>query len=143
MKSIINIKNKEIEKLKLYTKELEQEKEELFINFKTTTNILLDRIKELESIKAGPGGQRPVTAKIIENLQIKSYPGNRFNGGNNGIGITVQSVGPKDLNKVNQTNQSNTSNLTNQQVDSNNRCPGCKLIFPPEKFFTHTLDCLR
>jgi len=117
-KTIIKLKNKEIEKLKNYTKELEQEKEELFLNFKTTTNILLDRIKELEKDKVT--GIRPVTAKILENLPLKNLPGRDGRVANNGMG--------------------NQANIT---VDSSNRCPACKLIFPPEKFFLHTLDCLR
>jgi len=124
-KNIVLIKNKEIDKLKTYIKELEQEKEDLFVNFKTTTNILLDRIKELETNKTG---QRPVTAKIIENLNLKNFP-NRNNSDN------IRGIG--------NMNQNNMDNNSNQSIDSNNRCPGCKLIFPQEKFFIHTLDCLR
>ncbi len=70
-KTIISIKNKEIEKLKQQNKDLMQENDDLITNFRTTSNILLERIKELEKENTG---QRPITAKIVDSLQLRNLP---------------------------------------------------------------------
>ena len=46
---IVKYKNEQIDKLKAYITSLEQEKEDLIDNFKDTTSLLLEKIKDFES----------------------------------------------------------------------------------------------
>ena len=46
---IVRYKNEQIDKLKAYISSLEQEKEDLIDNFKDTTSLLLEKIKDFES----------------------------------------------------------------------------------------------
>ena len=46
---IVKYKNEQIDKLKAYISSLEQEKEDLIDNFKDTTSLLLEKIKDFES----------------------------------------------------------------------------------------------
>ena len=63
---IIDFKNYQINKLKAYVVSLEKEKEDLIENFKNTTNILLERIKDLEQ---NLYGNRPQTPNIMAQLK--------------------------------------------------------------------------
>lgn len=65
---IIEYKNSNITKLKAYIASLQQEKEDLIENFKSTTNNLLERIKELEFHQKG---FRPETPMITKNFKNK------------------------------------------------------------------------
>ena len=110
---------------------LEKEKEDLIENFKNTTNILLEKIKQYEYNEFGT---RPQTAKIVENINSKDQ---------------------KIYNKLNLTKENNNSyNISNSNkidvlsFEDNKeylyeRCPNCKKEFPKENFITHSLDCLR
>lgn len=62
---IINFKNAQMEKLKSEIDFLMREKDDYIDNFKETTNLLLERIKELEFNQSG---ERPETAKILTNM---------------------------------------------------------------------------
>ena len=46
---IVKYKNEQIDKYQAYITSLEQEKEDLIDNFRTTTSLLLEKIKDLES----------------------------------------------------------------------------------------------
>ena len=46
---IVKYKNEQIDKLKAYISSLEQEKDDLIDNFKDTTSLLLEKIKDFES----------------------------------------------------------------------------------------------
>ena len=46
---IVRYKNEQIDRLKAYITSLEQEKEDLIDNFKDTTSLLLEKIKDFES----------------------------------------------------------------------------------------------
>lgn len=67
---IIDFKNYQIKKYKAYISSLEKEKQDLIDNFKETTSILIERIKELEEHEKG---ERPQTAIIMNNIK-KSKP---------------------------------------------------------------------
>lgn len=74
---IIDFKNYQIQKLKGYIVSLEKEKEDLIENFKNTTNILIEKLKENEFQNSGI---RPQTPFITKNLnKIKEDRSNSFN----------------------------------------------------------------
>lgn len=66
---ILSFKNTQISQLKGYIASLEQEKDDLIDNFKETTSLLLERIKDLEFQNKGI---RPETPMIAKNLPKKS-----------------------------------------------------------------------
>ena len=137
-KEIIDHKNYQIQKLKAYIVSLEKEKDDLIENFKNTTNILLEKIKQKEY---DDYGVRPQTAKIVEN--IKQTDKNSYN----------------LINKVRDPSYYAKDNLNNTEIkkkidiisfeDSNNtdslyeRCANCKKEILKEKTIMHSLDCLR
>ena len=122
---IISYKNDQIIKLKAYIASLEQEKEDLINNFKNTTNVLLDKIKDLELKLSNtncinnnydnnvPYIERPGTAMIIKEIQDS--------GQNNNL---------KDIN-------------INININKKQRCPNCKKDILESEFIAHSLSCLR
>jgi len=87
---IIEFKNNQIKQYKNYIASLEREKQDQIENFKETTNVLLDKIKELEEKTYG---ERPQTAMIMEN--IKKTSTNKKGGSNSNYPNSFQ---PKILN---------------------------------------------
>jgi hypothetical protein len=73
---IIDFKNYQINKLKAYIISLEKEKEDLIENFKNSTNVLLNRIKDLEQSMYG---QRPQTPNIMAQIKKSEKIGKDFN----------------------------------------------------------------
>src|SRR5690606_15157383 len=65
---IIDFKNYQITKLKAYIQSLEKEKEDLIENFRNTTSVLLERIKDLEQNQFG---MRPQTPNIMAQIKKK------------------------------------------------------------------------
>ena len=63
---IVRYKNEQIDKLKAYITSLEQEKEDLIENFKDTTSLLLEKIKDFES----ESNYIPNKKEIIHNNKI-------------------------------------------------------------------------
>lgn len=63
---IVEVKNNQIKKYKAYIGSLEKEKQDLIDNFKETTSILLEKIKELEEKNYG---ERPQTAVIMDGIK--------------------------------------------------------------------------
>lgn len=121
---IIEFKNYQIRKYKAYIGSLEQEKQDLMENFKETTNILLERIKELEEKKHG---ERPQTAMIMNDIKTKKLqPPNYFN--------TNSQVSDNPYNE-----EYNSQN----QITEQERCVKCKKYYPKNDFAKHSLECLR
>jgi hypothetical protein len=114
---IIDFKNYQIQKLKAYIFSLEKEKEDLIENFKNTTNVLLDKIKENEFKESG---MRPETPFITKKLKTKQVVTNAF----------------EEQKLFNDLSKSNTS-------ENFQRCANCTKEFPSELFLQHSLDCLR
>ncbi len=69
---IIDFKNYQINKYKAYIVSLEKEKEDLIDNFKNSTNILLERIKDLEQ---NIYGMRPQTPNIMAQIKRNEKSG--------------------------------------------------------------------
>ena len=74
--------------LKEKLEEAETEKTEMIENFRVSSSVLLERIKELESVNLGA---RPQTANILKRIGfhlipelINLYLGNRFRNGGEG-----------------------------------------------------------
>jgi hypothetical protein len=122
---IIDFKNYQITKLKAYIHSLEKEKEDLIENFKTTTNILLEKIKDLENKNYG---KRPDTAVIMDKIKTGSN--------------MVQSGGrPKEVNVMNFETGEMESTI---EPKGKERCVNCKQFYPEgEAFIRHSLECLR
>ena len=121
---IVEYKNDAINKLKAYVASLEQEKQDLIDNFKETTSILLEQIKDNEYKKKGVRPETPMIAK-----QIKQRGGVKKE--------DFKSLQVKDMDTINQFAAKNKIKSKMQ------RCPNCKLEFPEEEFFAHSLQCLR
>lgn len=115
---IIQYKNSQIMELKSYIASLEQEKDDLIDNFKDTTNLLLEKIKDLEANKTG---FRPETPMITKNLRKKTG------------GVT-----PNDFSSI-----STNNSIQPQKKEKIQHCPNCGQYFPDSEFLNHSLQCLR
>ena len=113
---IIKYKNDNILKLKAYIASLEQEKEDLIDNFKETTNLLLEKLKDYETQKNSNENSKN---NIINNNNNKIFerPGT----------ATVT----KDLKKK----------IQNEKKFQ--RCPNCQKEILENEFVQHSLQCLR
>lgn len=127
---IIEYKNSKMRELKAYIASLEQEKDDLIDNFKDTTNLLLEKIKDLESKTLG---FRPETPMIAKNLRKKKGVTKEDFGFVNGtdplddfedIDVTDNKKKPKKKNEI-------------------QHCPNCGGYFPESEFLSHSLQCLR
>jgi hypothetical protein len=115
---IINFKNYQISKLKAYIYSLEKEKEDLIENFKNTTNVLLEKIKENEFSQTGVRPQTPHIAKKIKKEKMMKL---------------------EEMKKA-----ENRLEVEGDDLASNKkRCVNCKNEFIQEEFLQHSLECLR
>lgn len=139
---IINVKNYQIQKLKSYVYSLEKEKEDLIENFKNTTNVLLDRIKELEFSETGV---RPQTGYIVRDIeQRKNQKMNetqrRANESRSNDMAQRTNRGDKSSDRI----KSNTQMLDfTENSGKKQRCPNCTKEFEEAHFLKHSLECLR
>lgn len=165
-KSILDFKNSQIKKYKQYIGSLEKEKNDLIENFKETTNVLLEKIKELEEKNYG---ERPQTAMIMDGIKNNSNKRNQNNhninninsknnlGGNPGNFPRYSNLNTNEINNVTISKSiKNSKNLEeeffgkseeNKSNDETNqkeeRCVKCKKYFPKQEFAKHSLICLR
>lgn len=139
-KDIMAHKNYQIHKFKAYISSLEKEKEDLIENFKNTTNILLEKIKQKEF---EDNGIRPQTAMIVDNLKetnVTSY--NLLNtirnkNKNNNNPSEIKEIKYVEIMKFDNGNETNGMN------NKYERCANCKKDILKEKSIMHSLDCLR
>lgn len=127
---IIEYKNSKMRELKAYIASLEQEKDDLIDNFKDTTNLLLEKIKDLESKTLG---FRPETPMIAKNLRKKK-------------GVTKEDFGfvngndpLDDVEDIDTTDNKKKPKKKNEIQ----HCPNCGGYFPESEFLSHSLQCLR
>lgn len=147
---IIEFKNSQIKKYKAYIASLEQEKQDLIDNFKETTSILLEKIKEHEE---KTHGERPQTAVIMDGikknkgkrqitqLQPPNYFGtsDKFDDDIDGeIDKIILSNYNKDKNNISKDKDEPKVKSTDQE-----RCVKCKKYYPKDEFAKHSLECLR
>ena len=125
---IIFHKNYQIEKLKAFISSLEKEKEDLIMNFRNTTNVLLEKIKQSEFNEMGI---RPQTAKIVQEFIDKD--------------LKMLNIPVKTDKENNNTSKKNIDifSFEDNKEYSLERCANCKKEFPKENIVLHSLDCLR
>jgi hypothetical protein len=123
---IIDFKNFQINKLKAYIASLEKEKEDLVENFKTTTNVLLEKIKESDYRDYG---QRPQTAQIVSDIQSKNKK-------------QPEKYVEKEMIINDEQLEYNTKLILDNNIQIK-RCPNCKKEIPEDKMLSHNLECYR
>ena len=133
---IIDFKDLQISKYKAYINSLEKEKQDLIENFKETTNILLERIKELEQNQSGC---RPQTAMILNDID-KNISNKKLNI-QNYQQIDFQTL--KEDNNINNKLKNKNLHYNNTNNNSSERCVKCKKYYPKDEFAKHSLECLR
>ena len=136
---IVQYKNEQIDKLKAYITSLEQEKEDLIDNFKDTTSLLLEKIKDFESDpNYTPKKDVIYNNKINNNNNIDDINNNMINDYYKGM--------PKNFNKIERPQTAMIAEqLNNPKINSNKmqRCANCQKEILESEFVAHSLICLR
>ena len=157
---IIKYKNEQIDKLKAYISSLEQEKEDLIDNFKDTTSLLLEKIKDFESDpyyqKFKNKNEENNNNKIIDNTNKDNNKDNNIdNNKDNNIDNNNENKNvindyykglPKDFNKIERPQTAVIAEqLNNPKINSNKlqRCANCQKEVLESEFVAHSLICLR
>ena len=153
---IVKYKNEQIDKLKAYITSLEQEKEDLIDNFKDTTSLLLEKIKDFESDpyyqkykeKNNEDNKEENKNKIIENNKNKdnNIDNNIENEDNKNVINDYYKGMPKDFNKIERPQTAVIAEqLKNPKINSTKmqRCANCQKEVPESEFVAHSLICLR
>ena len=155
---IVKYKNEQIDKLKAYISSLEQEKEDLIDNFKDTTSLLLDKIKDFESDpyyqKKKTNEENTNENKIIDNNKKTKNKDNNIdnnidNNNNNDNKNDIKdyySGLPKDFNKIERPQTAVIAEqLKNPKINSTKmqRCANCQKEVLESEFVAHSLICLR
>jgi hypothetical protein len=134
---IIKYKNDNILKLKAYIASLEQEKEDLIDNFKETTSLLLEKLKDYETNKNNNNN----------NNNINNNNNNNINNNNNNI-INEDSKNNIINNKIFErpgtaTVTKDLKKKSSSQNKKYQRCPNCQKEILENEFVQHSLQCLR
>ena len=152
---IVKYKNEQIDKLKAYISSLEQEKDDLIDNFKDTTSLLLEKIKDFES---DPYYQKNKINKEENNNKIIESPNKDNNIDNNIDNNKDNNIDdknktndyykglPKDFNKIERPQTAVIAEqLNNPKINSYKlqRCANCQKEIPESEFVAHSLICLR
>ena len=153
---IIKYKNEQIDKLKAYICSLEQEKEDLIDNFRDTTNLLLEKIKDFESDpyyqkknSNDEGNKNKDNNKDINTNTNNNKDNNiddNINNDNKNVINDYYNGLPKDFNKIERPQTAVIAEqLNNPKINSHKlqRCPNCQKEVPESEFVAHSLICLR
>lgn len=135
---IVDYKDFQIKKLKAYIVSLEREKEDVIENFKNTTNILLEKIKQKEYEDYGV---RPETAKIVENFKdqnIRSY--NNYNDFKKKSNESNDIIKERNVINVMKFDENIEFKINKNLFE---RCANCKKEIPKENSIAHSLNCFR
>lgn len=146
---IVTYKNDQILKLKAYIASLEQEKEDLIDNFKDTTGLLLEKIKDLESNPNLIKNKKDESASSIniinDSLTNKDNNDDFDDNDNNKINDYYSGL-PSDFNNIERPQTAVIAQqLNNPKKESTKkqRCPNCQQEIPESEFVAHSLKCLR
>ena len=147
---IVKYKNEQIDKLKAYITSLEQEKEDLIDNFKDTTNLLLEKIKDLEFNKNNNNKDNNENNKnkIIKKNKDNNIDNNNIindNEDKNMINDYYNGL-PKDFNQIERPQTAVIAEqLNNPKINSTKmqRCVNCQKEVLESEFVAHSLICLR
>ena len=149
---IVKYKNEQIDKLKAYICSLEQEKDDLIDNFKETTSLLLDKIKDFESDPSYLNKKNKDNNEIIQNTgknkdnNIDNNNTINENDDNKNIINDYYNGLPKDFNKIERPQTAVIAEqLKNPKINSTKmqRCANCQKEVPESEFVAHSLICLR
>ena len=133
---IIKYKNDNILKLKAYIASLEQEKEDLIDNFKETTSLLLEKLKDYETQKNNKinnNNKNNDNNNLNENSKNNNIINQNFNNNNKTFERPGTATVTKDLKKKSQ----------NEKKAKFQRCPNCQKEISETEFVQHSLQCLR
>jgi len=132
---IIKYKNDNILKLKAYIASLEQEKEDLIDNFKETTSLLLEKLKDYETQKNNKinNNNKNNEINLNENSKNNNIINQNFNNNNKTFERPGTAMVTKDLKKKSQ----------NEKKAKFQRCPNCQKEISETEFVQHSLQCLR
>lgn len=139
-KEILDFKNYQIKKYQVYIGSLEKEKEDLMENFKETTNVLLDRIKELEEKSYGV---RPQTAVIMDKISKKDKKTNDINFNYSHYSALAQNSNQSTKTTFNLIDEPDMEFIKFPSSEDKERCVKCKQYFAKETMSRHSLECLR
>ena len=165
---IVHYKNEQIDKLKAYISSLEQEKEDLIDNFKDTTSLLLEKIKDFESDPNYTIQKKDLiyNNNINNNININTIEETKNNNMNeiklnkdnniediNNINLNNNIIIndyyknlPKNFNKIERPQTAMIAEqLNNPKLNSNKmqRCANCQKEILESEFVSHSLICLR
>ena len=165
---IVRYKNEQIDKLKAYISSLEQEKEDLIDNFKDTTSLLLEKIKDFESDPNYTIQKKDLiyNNNINNNININTIEETKNNNMNeiklnkdnniediNNINLNNNIIIndyyknlPKNFNKIERPQTAMIAEqLNNPKLNSNKmqRCANCQKEILESEFVSHSLICLR
>ena len=165
---IVRYKNEQIDKLKAYISSLEQEKEDLIDNFKDTTSLLLEKIKDFESDPNYTLQKKDLiyNNNINNNININTIEETKNNNMNeiklnkdnniediNNINLNNNIIIndyyknlPKNFNKIERPQTAMIAEqLNNPKLNSNKmqRCANCQKEILESEFVSHSLICLR
>ena len=165
---IVRYKNEQIDKLKAYISSLEQEKEDLIDNFKDTTSLLLEKIKDFESdpnytiqkkdLIYNNNINNNTSINTIEETKNNNMNEIKLNKDNNIEDINNINLNnniiindyyknlPKNFNKIERPQTAMIAEqLNNPKLNSNKmqRCANCQKEILESEFVSHSLICLR
>lgn len=136
----LGIMRLEVQRLKGKVARMEREKDDMVDNFRTTTQILLNRIKELEA-EVLQGQSRPSTAAVVE--RIEGHP--RL--------LTAQLTRPElrgvagrqevpEVMRIEEESPEVTGGNSSQTADAS-ICGNCGRQIPEGNMVSHTIHCYR
>ncbi|CAI2372507.1 unnamed protein product [Moneuplotes crassus] len=120
---IFEEKDREIEELKNQLEEQKQEAEVMVESFRISTDLLLERLKDLESVNFG--GDRPQTAQVLRNIDMEKM--NR----------------PKIMDDIEPPQILNLEDEPKEELGEENKCTNCGDLIPSHIFAKHTIECIR
>lgn len=132
LQAILAAKDQEVQKLTVKFEELEKEKEDIIDNFQESTEVLMERIKELEAVSLGA---RPQTANILKRIE-DTQPGIRIRNVkyHNHYSSSVEAV---------EKNKTNNKELEEKLPEGLAKCTNCGELIDEIKMATHTVTCFR
>ena len=113
---------REIERLKQEIEDQKQEADVMIESFRISSDMLLERLKDLESVNFG--GDRPQTAQVLGRIEQEKM--NRPS--------IMNDMGPPQI-----------LNLENgdPEEEEMEECSNCKENVPAREFAKHTVQCIR
>lgn len=123
---IIAQKESEIERLKSEIENLNQENEVMVESFRISTDMLLERLKDLESVNFA--GERPQTAQVLSRIH-----------GN----YSEELNRPAIMNDFRTQDVLNLENGDDEGLSEENVCTNCRELVHPREFAKHTIQWIR